>query len=123
MTEALMGKRILIIEDEYLIASDLKRALTSAGAVVVGPAGTLETALSLAEQDLDLALLDVNLDGDRSYSVANRLRHRSVPFAFLTGYDDWALPPAYRDVPRFGKPFTIAQLIDELTALTLADQT
>lgn len=123
MNEGLTGKRILIIEDEYLIAADLKRALTDVGAIVVGPAGTLEAAQMLVEEDFDLALLDVNLDGEHSYPLANRLCDRSVPFAFLTGYDEWALPPAYREVPRLGKPFAMAQLINELTALSPADQT
>ena len=81
MTEGLAGKRILIIEDEYFIASDIKRALTGVGAVAVGPAGTLESALALAEEDIDLALLDVNLEGEHSYPIANRLRDRAVPFA------------------------------------------
>lgn len=120
MTEGLAGKRILIIEDEYFIASDIKRAITSEGAVAVGPAGTLATAMALAEEDIDLALLDVNLEGEHSYPIANRLRDRAVPFAFLTGYDDWALPEAYRDVPRFGKPFGIAQLISGLESLAPA---
>ena len=121
MTEGLTGKRILIVEDEYFIATDLKRALAEAGAIVVGPAGTLASAQALVEEDIDLALLDVNLDGEHSYPLANRLRERAVPFAFLTGYDRWALPPAYRDVPRLDKPFDLPQLIRQLTAIALVD--
>lgn len=117
MSSSLVGKRILIVEDEYFIASDIRRALKGAGAVPVGPAGTLETGLILAEEDIDLALLDVNLEGEHSYPIANRLRDRGVPFAFLTGYDDWALPETYRDAPRLGKPFAMTQLISELAAL------
>ncbi len=123
MIEGLTGKRILIIEDEYLIAADLKRALVDAGAVIVGPAATLEAGQILVEEDIDLALLDVNLDGEHCYPLASRLRDRSVPFVFLTGYDEWALPPEYRDVPRIGKPFPLAQLIDQLSALSPAAQT
>ena len=66
MTEGLTGKRILIVEDEYFIAADLKRALAEAGAIVVGPAGTLASAQALVDDDIDLALLDVNLDGEHS---------------------------------------------------------
>lgn len=121
MTEGLTGKRILIVEDEYFIATDLKRALAEAGAIVVGPAGTLASAQALVEEDIDLALLDVNLDGEQSYTLANRLRERAVPFAFLTGYDRWALPPAYRDVPRLDKPFDLPQLIRQLTAIAPVD--
>ena len=121
MTEGLTGKRILIVEDEYFIAADLKRALAEAGAIVVGPAGTLASAQALVDDDIDLALLDVNLDGEHSYPLANRLHERAVPFAFLTGYDRWALPPAYRDVPRLDKPFDLPQLIRQLTAIALVD--
>lgn len=121
MIDGLHGKRILIVEDEYFIASDIKRTLTEAGAIAVGPAGTLRTALALAEQDLDIALLDLNLDGEYSYPIAQRLRDRAVPFAFLTGYDPWALPAAYADVPRLGKPFSAGQLIHLLSALTPAE--
>ncbi len=122
MTEGLTGKRILIVEDEYFIAADLKRALAEAGAIVVGPAGTLASAQALVDDDIDLALLDVNLDGEHSYPLANRLHERAVPFAFLTGYDQWALPPAYRDVPRLDKPFDLAHLIRQLTAIALVGQ-
>ena len=122
MTEGLTGKRILIVEDEYFIAADLKRALAEAGAIVVGPAGTLASAQALIDDDIDLALLDVNLDGEHSYPLANRLHERAVPFAFLTGYDQWALPPAYRDVPRLDKPFDLAHLIRQLTAIALVGQ-
>ena len=122
MTEGLTGKRILIVEDEYFIAADLKRALAEAGAIVVGPAGTLASAQALVDDDIDLALLDVNLDGEHSYPLANRLHERAVPLAFLTGYDQWALPPAYRDVPRLDKPFDLAHLIRQLTAIALVGQ-
>ena len=122
MTEGLTGKRILIVEDEYFIAADLKRALAEAGAIVVGPAGTLASAQALVDDDIDLALLDVNLDGEHSYPLANRLHERAVPFAFLPGYDQWALPPAYRDVPRLDKPFDLAHLIRQLTAIALVGQ-
>ncbi len=122
MTEGLTGKRILIVEDEYFIAADLKRALAEAGVIVVGPAGTLASAQALVDDDIDLALLDVNLDGEHSYPLANRLHERAVPFAFLTGYDQWALPPAYRDVPRLDKPFDLAHLIRQLTAIALVGQ-
>ena len=122
MTEGLTGKRVLIVEDEYFIAADLKRAVAEAGAIVVGPAGTLASAQALVDDDIDLALLDVNLDGEHSYPLANRLHERAVPFAFLTGYDQWALPPAYRDVPRLDKPFDLAHLIRQLTAIALVGQ-
>ena len=117
-TASLAGKRILIIEDEYFIAADLKRALQKEGAVPVGPTGSLQSGLALAREELDLALLDVHLAGERSYLIADLLMQRAVPFAFLTGYDDWALPEPYRHVPRFAKPYAMTQVISGLAALS-----
>ncbi|WP_326522733.1 response regulator [Sphingomonas sp.] len=114
----LSGKRVLVIEDEYFIASDLKRALTAADAIVVGPAGDLAKGVALAaEGALDAAVLDVNLAGDRSYPIADRLSEAGVPFLFLTGYDDWALPDAYRAVPRVTKPLPVQNVIAEIAKL------
>lgn len=109
---ALAGKRVLIVEDEYFIASDLKRALNGQNAIVVGPVGDVEAALDLADNGpLDAAILDVNLEGAFSYAIADRLDARGVPFLFLTGYDSWALPPDYREVPRLPKPFSTGALL------------
>jgi DNA-binding response OmpR family regulator len=105
MSRQLTGKRILIVEDEYFIASDLARALDKEGAVAVGPVGGLDQGVALAGSEaLDAAILDVNLEGAVSYAIADALRERAIPFMFLTGYDDWALPEEYRDAPRVAKP-------------------
>lgn len=102
----LAGKRILVVEDEYFIASDLARALRREEAEVVGPVGDLDEGLALLRgQAIDAAVLDVDLEGTNSYPIADRLAERAVPYIVLTGYDEWALPDAYRDVPRIGKPF------------------
>lgn len=107
MSGALAGKRILIVEDEYFIASDLKSALMAEDAIVVGPVGDLATGLSLAETEpLDAAVLDVNLAGVLCYPLSNKLDALSVPHMFLTGYDSWLLPDVYRDKPRLAKPFS-----------------
>lgn len=112
MTAFLMGKRILVVEDEYFIASDLKRALQREGAVVVGPVGDLAKGLALAAgEGIDAAILDVNLAGAPSLAIADALAARAVPFMFLTGYDKWALPDAYQAVPRVGKPFSIRAVL------------
>ena len=104
--KVLDGRRMLVVEDDYLIASTLVRALEDHGAEVVGPAASVQEALELmaAEARLDAAVLDINLAGDRVYKVADALRARSVPFAFATGYDDWIIPDAYAGVPRMEKP-------------------
>lgn len=114
----LRGKRILVVEDEYFLAADLHRALERQGAVALGPVGELGEGLALAEDGaIDAALLDVNLEGARSYAIADRLAERAVPFLFVTGYDPWALPPAYRDAPRVAKPFTAEQVLGRLERL------
>lgn len=106
------GQRILIVEDEYFIAADLRRALDQAGATVVGPVGEVGAALRLVEMEaLDMALLDVNLAGEASYSVAEALERRGVPMLFLTGYDAWSMPERYRAAPRMAKPFVADALV------------
>ena len=112
MTAPFSGKHILVVEDEYFIAADLRRALITAGATVVGPTGNLTEGLSLInDAPIDAALLDVNLEGDFSYPIADALAARGVPFLFLTGYDDWSLPEAYRSIQRIAKPFPIDTLM------------
>ncbi len=114
----LADKRILVVEDEYFIARDLERALRAADAIVIGPVATLEQGLSLAEtQPLDAALLDVNLAGERAFEIADRLSARDVPWTFLTGYDEWALPAAYRSAPIVAKPFQADRVIRAIGAL------
>ncbi|HKT75718.1 MAG TPA: response regulator [Sphingobium sp.] len=118
MVGQLAGKRILIVEDEYFIASDLQRALHAEGAVVVGPVGELNQALSLAaDKALDAAILDVNLEGAMSFPIAERLAAGHVPFMFLTGYDAWSLPPGYEETPRLPKPFSTPRVVDAVSAL------
>lgn len=122
MAGPLAGKRILVVEDEYFIASDLKRALEKEGAVVAGPVGELPQGLALLSTDvIDAAILDVNLEGATSFPIADRLAEHGVPFIFLTGYDGWAIPDAYRDMPRIGKPFPIRAVIDCMTRLLGAE--
>ena len=104
--------RVLVVEDEYYIAAELKRALDQAGAVVVGPVGSLEQGLELANDQLDAALLDVNLHGKSSFEVAELLDRRGVPFMFLTGYDAWAMPVRYESIPRLTKPYLVGKVIE-----------
>jgi DNA-binding response OmpR family regulator len=118
MNDKLAGKRILIVEDEYFIASDLKRLLEEADVDVVGPVGNLTAGLTLAENErLDAALLDVNREGAFSYQIADRLTRDKVPLIFVTGYDNWALPEQYRDLPSVAKPFRGAAIVDMMARL------
>jgi CheY-like chemotaxis protein len=98
--------RILIVEDEAVTSLRLTGLIEEIGGEVVGPAGTVGEALSLADQvALDGAVLDVNLEGVPVYSVADRLALRDIPFLFLTGYGAQAVPPAHAERRVIQKPF------------------
>jgi CheY-like chemotaxis protein len=112
MSGALDGLRVLVVEDEPLVAMDIAAVLRRAGAVVLGPAHRLEPALGLAAKEaLDGALLDINVAGASVFPVADALAARGVPFMFLTGYEPEILPPAHRDRPFYRKPYTGARLV------------
>lgn len=117
--QSLQGCRILIVEDEYLIAEVLSYDLEDAGAVVVGPVGSVAAALDLihSESCIDAAVLDMNLQGERAYPVADLLMARSVPFLFTTGYDSKQVPPPYESVPRCEKPMTGDKVIETIKGL------
>lgn len=103
---SLQGRRILIVEDLYFLADDMRADFEQAGAEVIGPVGRISDALDLLKSGvlLDGAVLDVNLAGEMSYPVADALRARCVPFVFATGYDADAIPAAYAGVTRCIKP-------------------
>ena len=114
----LAGKHILVVEDEYLIASDVRRALEAEHAKVVGPVGDLGQALELvADERIDAAILDVNLGGTDSYGLADRLQAQAVPYMFLTGYDEWSLPDSHQAVPYVAKPFAMHTVIETVAQM------
>jgi DNA-binding NtrC family response regulator len=118
--EALRGRRLLVVEDDYGIASDIARVLEDADAVVVGPAGRVEDALELVESEatrLDAASLDINLHDEKVYPVADALAARGVPFVFVTGYDAHVIPETYAGVPRLEKPVDRTQLARALARI------
>jgi PAS domain S-box-containing protein len=109
---ALDGVRLLVVEDEPLVALEIEAELTDAGAVVVGPAGSLEAAMRLIEgEPIDAALLDANLAGKPVDALAAALAARGVPFAFASGYGPSGLPEGFRDRPLLGKPFGSEALV------------
>ncbi|EJB02160.1 response regulator with CheY-like receiver, AAA-type ATPase, and DNA-binding domains [Rhizobium leguminosarum bv. trifolii WSM597] len=112
-TETLAGLAILVVEDDYFIADELARALSRAGAQVVGPVGSLTDALALLDDTdhLDFALLDLNLDGESAIPVADRLTARNEFFAFVTGYGSGGIPSRFGNVKRLDKPVEIAQVV------------
>jgi CheY-like chemotaxis protein len=107
--DVLSGKRVLFVEDEMLVAMLIEDALTDLGCTVVGPATCVDRALALLEGgEVDLAILDVNLNGTRTDAVAAELRRRRIPFIFATGYGTAA--SAEPGEPVLPKPFSTAEL-------------
>lgn len=118
MTEMLRGLRILLVEDEPLLAMVAEDVLERMGMVVLGPAATVDAALRLVEHGgIDVAILDVNLRGERIDPVAQALAAAQVAFLFTTGHGREALPAGQRDRAWLAKPFTEAALIKALAGV------
>lgn len=116
------ARRVLVVEDEMLLALALEDILSDIGCEIVGPAMHLDEALALADVDpLDLAILDNNLGGrTRSDAVARRLRERNVPFVFMSGYGDAGIPADFATTPILPKPAmpeAIADIVRRLLQL------
>ena len=108
----LAGKRVLVVEDEALVAILIENLLEDCDCTVVGPCGTVAAALLAARTEtFDLAVLDVNLNGLRVYPVAELLSDRNIPFVFLSGYGDGAIPLGRDTWKVCGKPFRINDLV------------
>lgn len=112
MTTGLEGRRVLIVEDEALVAMLLETMLEDMGCAPVGPVATVDEALDIVtnEEAIDVALLDVNVAGREVFPVAEALTARGVPFVFSTGYGEGGLPEAWRGHPTVQKPFTEAAI-------------
>lgn len=108
MNDALAGLRLLLVEDETLVALMVEDMLAEMGCVVVEVAGTLERGLALATAELgvDGAILDVNLGGQKVYPVAETLTSRGIPFIFATGYGIAGIASEYAHVPALAKPYS-----------------
>jgi CheY-like chemotaxis protein len=109
-------RRVLLVEDDYLLATGIADACAQLGVETVGPAGSVGQALELVEHGgrLDAAVLDINLRGDVIYPVADALRARGVPFVFATGYEQQAIAERYRDVASFRKPIDPSRVLRAL---------
>ncbi|MBX6425545.1 MAG: response regulator [Variibacter sp.] len=113
--KARMAARILIIEDEFLLALMLEEDLRSMGFSTVGPFTDLAGAReALLNEAFDLVVLDINLNGEMVFSLADELLARRIPFVFLTGYDLFNLPERLRGAPRVSKPYDRAVLQREI---------
>ena len=118
MTAPLEGVTVLVVEDEYLVAALIEDMLDSAGCVVRGPIARLAEAVDAASRETcDVAVLDINLAGERIYPVAEILSRRKVPFVFVTGYSNGVLPDKFAECPRVRKPFKMMDLLGVLSGL------
>lgn len=124
MTEPLSGRRVLVVEDESLVAMLLETILEDMGCTPVGPASNIDDGEAMARDTvgLDAALLDVNVAGRQVFPVAAALKERGVPFVFSTGYGEGGLPDEWRGTTTIQKPFTEAAVRDALMkAMGVAD--
>lgn len=116
-----MRARILIVEDDWLIATEYVRVLVAAGYVILGPFPKVAPALAaLADQAVDAALLDLHLGAENSLAVAAALKERVIPFAFVTGHQAADLPRDLADRPVITKPVAHELLLDEVSRLLAA---
>ena len=114
------ARRVLIVEDEYLVAMELEDLLAEMGYRVVGPAARINEAIDLArDAEIDFAVLDINLAGTRSFPVADILRQRNIPFVFASGYGSDGLADGYRHETILRKPYALQDLEQAIATVVL----
>lgn len=114
---SLSGLRVLVVEDEMMVSMLLEDMLSDLGCTPVGPARRMQPALTLIEcAGFDVAILDVNLNGDETYRIADALAARAIPFVFASGYSAGRLREKYRSIPSLQKPFQQPELARTLAA-------
>lgn len=118
-TDRIREKSILVVEDDYLVADTLCLALDEEGACVVGPFPSVAKAMEAIDEGIaiDAALLDVNLNGERVYPLADRLVIEKVPIIMMTGYDEHVIPERYADLQKLQKPVRFEELMGSLDGL------
>src|SRR5712692_3468099 len=120
---AMRAKRILVVEDELMIRMLLEDMLAELGYTITAEAARIDEALEAAQNaDFDIAILDVNLNGQPISPVADALAARGMPFVFATGYGERGLPESYRDRPTLKKPFQLDSLKRTLQSALDGDQ-
>ena len=117
MDKSFAGRRILVVEDEMMILLMMEEMLADLGASVTAAATVKQALAGIDATVFDAATLDLNLDGNESYPVADMLLARGVPFVFSTGYSHQSLRDGYRDHPILRKPFKDRDLLDTVTRL------
>jgi DNA-binding response OmpR family regulator len=117
----LVGRRVLVIEDEYFLADDIARALAALGAEIIGPVAEIEEAERIvnAGTAIDGAVLDLNIRSEMAFPLARTLRTHQVPFLFTTGYDKNSIAAEFQDVQLWEKPLDIPGMTRALAVLML----
>jgi DNA-binding response OmpR family regulator len=117
----LTGYAVLIVEDDFYLADDLRQALEDAGATVLGPAGNARDALRVIDRTPpDCTILDVNLGEGPTFEIAGALKARAIPFIFATGYDASNIPPEFADTLCLEKPLNLRKLVVAVVELRQA---
>ena len=118
----LAGRTVLVLDDDFYLAEDAANALRSAGAEVSGPHATAADAIeAVTRRPVDAAVLDANLGAGPSFEVAHALRDVAIPFVFMTGYDQKAIPERFADVVRLQKPTIPRDIVRAVSALMATD--
>ena len=116
----LAGRRVLVVEDEILVATAIECEVVGAGAEVVGPAYTLDEALELSQGRVDIAVLDINLGDHKVWPVAKTLGERGIPYVFASAnaFGAQAIPEPFASAPRFDKPVRMTSMLRKLAEMT-----
>lgn len=111
--------RVLLVEDNFIIALDLASLVREAGVEPVGPVASVAEALAeLDRGGIDAAILDINLGEESALGLADELERRTIPYAFATGYSaDDVLPPERARLPVLAKPYSAAEVMAVLDTL------
>ena len=115
---SLEGKRILIVEDSPVVGPFTADLLEELGCVVVGPAPNMAAGRALIDSaEVDAALMDVHIRGERVFALCETLSAKGVPFVLTSGYADWNMPEKWRDRPRLQKPYTLDKVEEALKSV------
>jgi DNA-binding response OmpR family regulator len=110
--------RVLVVEDEFLVALQIEDDLLSAGYTVIGPFTSLSASIAASRTErFEMATLDLNLRGEYVYPLIDELVERKIPVLLLTGYTAFDLPERFRSLPRLAKPFEGTQLVEKVRSL------
>jgi CheY-like chemotaxis protein len=108
MTSQLSGRKIFVVEDSPVVAPFTEDVLEELGCTVVGPAGNMADARAFAaSEDIDAALVDIRIRGDKAFPICEILERRGIPFVLTSGYADWTMPDDWADRPQLPKPYKL----------------